>query len=162
MAPVKQMPSLSSLSKNVVTDGLTAVFKKLSIKEADKIDELKKYYDVLPVTVSDGVIEELIGCRARHRDSDTMIVFTLKILSNERTQIIKIDHDHYIGEHCDDQWKNIFGNIVRGCLAKATDLRELTLIMCNDEYLEVIGRNLRNLKELVIGENFVYSMDLNR
>ena len=86
----------------------------------------------------------------------------LVYLTNERTQKITIDHEHAYGEHCDDEWKNIFGNMVRECLVKAKDLRHLTLMMCNNQYLYVIGRNLRNLKELVIGENLTYCIEVER
>ena len=60
MAPPLAFPSLSSLSQKVVTSGLTAAFKKLKISEADKIDELKNYYNLLPVIVSDELVGDLL------------------------------------------------------------------------------------------------------
>ena len=121
MAPIKQIKSLSLLSEEVVVSSLDEAFIKLDVDkdESEHINQLKKYFAEIPVTVMEQLASQMLNVERSERlyqdmiknsnekEADTIrkllekkeqvaiVSFTMKLLTNANTRTLKLTQ-HYV------------------------------------------------------------------
>ena len=168
MAPLKAVKSLQELSNNSLAESLKSAFIKMEDMDTinssgkvtlnralivnnleldsenceDKITQLRKYFEGLPVAIQDNLADQLL--KLGH---PRITKYTSQILIDERTIRLNI--------------LNMSINNVKNCLMRTANLEYLTLEFATDELLKIIGKKCGKLAMLKIVDGDITDEGIN-
>ena len=159
MAPRKPVKRLTELATNIVVKSLREAFGKLEDyhndidqikfsnklislmhgdqdedKSWDKISQIKSYFQGLSVTIQDNLAMIMFNIM----EEEYIDKYTNVFLTDERSESLHLSLTNE--DHIDQ--------IVKNCLLKADNVKQLTLGGVDSEFLELVGKNCRKLTML--------------